>query len=107
MIYLTEKAAKQIKEISDGEGIGHYVVRAKCIGFGCAGIGHDLSFDDIIADTDEIIELDGVKVVVDMMSFQYLENACIDYVESDFGGGFKFTSPDIKSSCGCGKSSQY
>jgi iron-sulfur cluster assembly protein len=107
MIYLTEKAAKQVKEISDGEGIGHYVVRAKVLGGGCHGMTHDLSFDDKISETDETFELDGVKLIVDMMSLQYLENACVDYVESTFGGGFKFTSPDIKGSCGCGKSVSY
>lgn len=107
MIYLTEKAAKQVKEISEEQGIGHYVVRAKCLGGGCNGITHDLSFDDQISDTDEVFELDGVKVIVDMMSLQYLENACIDYVEFTFGGGFKFTSPDIKSTCGCGNSVSY
>src|ERR1700690_630226 len=94
MIYLTEKAAKQIKEISDSEGIGHYVVRAKVFGSGCNGYQNDLSFD-------EIFEFDGVKLIVDMMSFQYLDEICIDYVESDFGGGFKFAGGGIKSSCGC------
>jgi iron-sulfur cluster insertion protein len=107
IMYITEKAVKQVKEIADAEGIGYYIVRAKVLGGGCHGMTHDLTFDDQISDTDEVIELDGVKVIIDMMSFQYLENACIDYVESAFGGGFKFSSPDIKSSCGCGSSVTY
>jgi iron-sulfur cluster insertion protein len=107
MIYLTEKAAKQVRTISDDEGIGYYIIRAKCLGGGCAGMTHDLSFDNQISDTDEVFELDGVKLIVDQVSMQYLENACIDYVETTFGGGFKFSSPDIKSTCGCGSSVQY
>jgi iron-sulfur cluster insertion protein len=107
MINITEKAAVKIKEMADEENIGYYIVRAKQIGGGCNGMITDIFFDDIINDTDEVFEFDGVKIVVDMVSFQYLDNSLINYEETDFGGGFKVTNPNIKSSCGCGKSSSY
>ena len=73
-----------------------------------SGFSHDMQFDDQISDTDEVIEFDGIKIIVDQMSWQYLENLCIDYKESEFGGGgFSFSGPDIKSTCGCGSSVAY
>jgi iron-sulfur cluster assembly accessory protein len=107
MIYLTEKAANQIKLIADEQGIDNYCIRVKCKGGGCGGMTHDINFDSQIIDTDEVVDFDDVKIVIDQISWQYLENVCIDYVESTFGGGFSFTSPDIKSTCGCGKSVSY
>jgi len=107
MINITEKAAIKIKEMADEEGIGYYIVRAKIIGFGCSGMGNDMYFDDQISDTDEVFELDGVKVVVDFMSMQYLDGSVIDYQDKEFGGGFKFNNPNVTGSCGCGSSQSY
>jgi len=104
MIHLTEKAAKQIKEISDAEGIGHLTVRVKVVGGGCAGFSHDMYYDDQVTDMDETFDVDGVKIVVDPLSFQYLDEVTIDYVESPIGAGFKFLNPNVKGTCGCGSS---
>jgi iron-sulfur cluster insertion protein len=103
MIYLTEKAAKQIKIIADDEGIGHYIIRVGCKGGGCAGFSYDLNFDDKINELDEVFELDGVKIVCDPMSMQYLEGTVVDYGDSLIGG-FSFKNPNAKGSCGCGHS---
>jgi iron-sulfur cluster insertion protein len=107
MITITDAAVEKIKELSDEEGLDYYIVRAKVIGFGCSGMGHDLCFDNNISEDDEVLEKDGIKVIIDQMSYQYLENATIDFVEGDFQSGFKFLSPDIKSTCGCGSSVSY
>ena len=107
MINLTEKAAVKIKQISDDDSLGHYVVRIKTIGGGCAGMTNDMFYDDQISETDEISELDGVKIICDFLSFQYLDGTTIDYLDHDMGGGFKFLNPNVKSSCGCGKSVSY
>lgn len=107
MITLTDKAIEKIKEISVSEDIGHFNLRVKVQGGGCSGFVHDLFFEDIISDLDEIVEIDGVKLVVDPLSYQYLQNVNIDYQEKDFGAGFKFTSPDITKTCGCGNSASY
>lgn len=56
-------------------------------------------FEDNITELDEIIEIDDIKIVVDSVSFQYLENTTIDFQERNIGSGFKFESPDIKGSC--------
>jgi iron-sulfur cluster insertion protein len=107
MIYLTEKAANQIKEISEAESLGHLTVRVKVVGGGCAGFTNDMYFDDQVSEMDEVCELDGVKVVCDPLSFQYLDETTIDYVDGPFGAGFKFLNPNVKGSCGCGSSVSY
>lgn len=104
MIHITEKAALKVKEIADDEGIGYYSIRVKCIGSGCAGFSFDLCFDDQIKDNDEVSELDGVKVICDEMSLQYMDDTVVDYETHMMGGGFKFNNPKSTGSCGCGSS---
>jgi iron-sulfur cluster insertion protein len=103
MIYLTKLAIEKIKEFADGEGLP-YIVRIKIIGGGCAGFTQDMLFDNKILDTDEQFDIEDVKLVIDQLSAQYLEDTTIDYIESQFGGGFKFINPNVKSTCGCGNS---
>lgn len=107
MITMTDKAVEKIKEISESEGLENQYVRIKVKGGGCSGMMHDMEFTIQKGDLDEEIEFDGVKIIIDPVSFQYLENVNIDYVDALIGGGFKFTSPDILTSCGCGKSVSY
>jgi len=104
MIHLTEKAAKKIEEISNSEGIGHNIIRVKVVGGGCAGFSYDLFFDDQSSPLDEVSELDGVKIIADPLSFQYLDEMVVDYVEGPINSGFKFSNPNVKSTCGCGSS---
>ncbi len=108
MISVTEKAALKIKEIADSEGIGHYNVRVRVVGGGCAGFTYDMFYEDKIGDMDEVVELTDhygtIKVVVDPLSFQYLEDTTIDWQEAAFGAGFKFLNPNVTGSCGCGSS---
>lgn len=104
MITVTEKAVDKIKEISDSEGIGHYSIRVKVVGGGCAGMTNEIFFEEKPLELDEVVEFGDVKIIVDPLSIQYLENVEIDYVEGNLGSGFKFNNPDVKSSCGCGHS---
>jgi iron-sulfur cluster insertion protein len=104
MITITAKAVEQIKELSEAEGIGYNIVRIGVKGGGCAGYMTDMAFDDQIQDTDEVIEQNDVKIVIDMISFQYLDGTEIDYVEGLTGAGFKFNNPQAQHTCGCGKS---
>lgn len=104
MISFTDKAIEKLKEIADGEGITNLTVRAKVVGGGCAGFMYDLYFEDNTTDMDERSEKDGVVVVVDPLSLQYLDGTEIDYVESLVTSGFKFNNPNTTGSCGCGNS---
>lgn len=104
MIYITEKAANKIREISEAEGIGYLSVRVKIQGGGCAGFTYDMYFDDKTTDMDEVAELDGIKVFIDPLSFQYMDEVTMDYVDGPLGAGFKFLNPNVKGTCGCGSS---
>lgn len=107
MITVTAVAVAKIKEISEAEGFGHTKIRIKVIGGGCAGFQYDMEFiehADAVGELDEITEQDGVTVLVDPVSFQYLSNVNIDFVDGLVGAGFKFNNPDAKGSCGCGHS---
>ena len=104
MITITEKAAAKVKEIADAEALAGQGLRLRVIGGGCAGFSYDLYFEDQIGEMDEQFESNGVKLFVDPLSFQYLEQTEIDYVEGIHGSGFKFNNPNVKSTCGCGSS---
>lgn len=104
MIILTERAITKIKEFAEGEGIGHNTIRVKVQGGGCAGFTNDMEFNDQVGELDEVFEFGDVKVVVDPLSLQYLENVEIDFQDTPLGSGFKFNNPNVKSTCGCGNS---
>lgn len=101
---LTDKAVAKVKEIREAEGLGEQGLRVRVIGGGCSGFTYDLFFEDEVSDVDQTFESGGIKLYVDMMSFQYLEGVEIDYVEGLHGAGFKFLNPNAKSTCGCGSS---
>lgn len=107
MLQLTKIAISKIKEISESEDIGHYSIRVKLRGGGCAGWIRELDFDNLPKESDEVLEFDGIKIIVDQISGQYLNETTIDYEGGLMGGGFKFISKDITGSCGCGKSVSY
>ena len=104
MITVTERAAEKVKQISADEHLEGQGLRLRVIGGGCAGFTYDLYFEDAMSDVDELFESLGVKLYVDPLSFQYLEDTEIDYVEGVHGAGFKFNNPNSKGSCGCGSS---
>jgi len=104
LVKLTAKAAEKVKAIRAEEKIEDgYGLRLKVQGGGCSGFAYDLFFDQV-QDVDQTFESQGVKMVCDQMSLMYLVGTEIDYVESVQGSGFKFTNPNVKSTCGCGSS---
>jgi iron-sulfur cluster insertion protein len=104
MIQLTSKASDKVKEIREAESLGEQGLRVRVIGGGCSGFTYDLFFEDETTEFDSVFESDGIKLYVDMMSYQYLEGTEIDYVEGLHGAGFKFQNPQAKGTCGCGSS---
>ncbi len=104
MITITERAAHKVKEIASTESLEGQGLRLRVIGGGCAGFSYDLYFEDAPSDMDERFESQGVSLYIDPVSYQYLENTEIDYVEEVHASGFKFNNPNVKGSCGCGSS---
>ena len=103
MISLTENAAAKVKGILEQESIPAGGLRIYVQGGGCSGFSYGMVLDEA-AEGDQILEVAGVKVIVDPMSLRYLEGAEIDYKEDLMGGGFAVKNPNATSTCGCGHS---
>ena len=102
---LTEQASTKIKDlIIDENDPNIKCLRISVKGGGCSGFQYDFSFDVEIEETDFIFECDDVKVAVDFMSMEYLNEATVDYVEKNFESKFVINNPGAKSTCGCGSS---
>ncbi len=104
LVKLTARAAEKVKAIRSEEKIeDSYGLRLKVMGGGCSGFAYDLFFDQP-QDVDQTFESQGIRLLCDQMSLMYLVGTEVDYVESLQGSGFKFTNPNVKSTCGCGSS---
>ena len=104
LVKLTARAAEKVKAIRAEEKIEEsYGLRLKVMGGGCSGFSYDLFFDQP-QEVDQAFESQGIRLLCDQMSLMYLVGTEIDYVESLQGSGFKFTNPNVKSTCGCGSS---
>ena len=97
-------AASKVKELIQDEGNEALMLRVFISGGGCSGFQYGFTFDEIIGEGDTVIENEGVKLLVDPMSFQYLSGAEIDYSEGMEGAQFVIRNPNATTTCGCGSS---
>jgi iron-sulfur cluster assembly protein len=105
-ISLTDKAASKIAELLGGqEDAGDQALRVAVRGGGCSGFQYALAFDQA-KDDDHVFEVDGVSVVVDKVSMQFVFGSEVDYVEGLQGAGFQVNNPNVVAACGCGSSFQ-
>jgi iron-sulfur cluster assembly accessory protein len=106
MINVTETAASKINELLVEEGRTGAGLRVFVQGGGCSGFQYGLMIDDGDGDaeTDQVFEVQGVKLLVDPISMRYLSGAEVDFVDNNMGGGFTIKNPNAKSTCGCGSS---
>ena len=102
-ITVTERAARRIGEILRAEPSGA-MLRLSVMGGGCSGFQYKFDVDRDKGDDDIVIDRDGVTVLVDPVSLQYLAGSEIDYVDDLIGASFKVNNPKAKASCGCGTS---
>jgi iron-sulfur cluster insertion protein len=104
MISITSAAAKKIKTIIDAEDPS-LKLRVFVQGGGCTGFQYGFSIEEQPpAEDDFTFEKDGVGVVIDSMSMQYMTEAEIDYTESLMGSNFTIRNPNVTATCGCGSS---
>ena len=105
-ITLTAKAAGKIGELLGGqEGSDEQALRVAVRGGGCSGFQYALAFDRA-KDDDHVFEVDGVAVIVDKVSMQFVFGSEVDYVEGLQGAGFQVNNPNVVAACGCGSSFQ-
>ena len=103
-LMFTQGAANKVKSLIDEEGNERLKLRVFVTGGGCSGFQYGFTFDEDVADDDTIVERDGVSLVVDPMSFQYLVGAEVDYQEGLEGSRFVINNPNASTTCGCGQS---
>ncbi len=101
---LTDAAAAKVKKLVEEEGNPNLKLRVMVQGGGCSGFQYGFEFDENVAEDDVQIEKDGVIMLVDTMSLQYLAGAEVDYLECLEGARFVINHPNAKSTCGCGSS---
>ncbi len=104
MIDLTENAITKVREILSSQEPKPQGLRISVVGGGCSGFSYSMAFENTPNMLDKTYNYDGLKVFVDQASLLYLDGAQVDYVESLEGSGFKFSNPQVKSTCGCGSS---
>ena len=104
MVQLTENAVTKVKEILASQEPKPAGLRIAVVGGGCSGFSYSMAFENQPNMLDKTYNYDGLKVFVDQASMLYLDGASVDYVETLEGSGFKFSNPNVKSTCGCGSS---
>ena len=103
-IVFTDAAARKVQELVLEEGNPGLKLRVYISGGGCSGFQYGFSFDEEQAEDDIAVTNDGVTLLVDPMSFQYLMGAEVDYSESLAGAQFVIRNPNANTTCGCGSS---
>lgn len=101
---ISENAAKRLKAMIEGEGNPALKFRITVSGGGCSGFQYGFDFDDAINEDDLTFERDGITVVVDEVSMQFLGNAELDFKQELIGSYFALENPNASSTCGCGTS---
>ena len=101
---LTPRAVAQVKQVQTEQGFQDYYLSVRVVPAGCSGFGYDLNLIKDIKAGDVVGEQDGIRLVTDALSQQYLAGTEVDYVVGATAAGFKFENPNAKSTCGCGTS---
>ena len=103
MLTMSPTAVEKVKAIM-AERNEVSALRISVVGGGCSGFQYQMTLENQPQRDDKVIEMDGLKVVVDSRSMLYLAGTRVDYVDGLSGSGFKFENPNAKGSCGCGES---
>ncbi|MDK9726434.1 MAG: iron-sulfur cluster insertion protein ErpA [Sterolibacteriaceae bacterium MAG5] len=103
-IVFTDNAANKVKELIQEEGNPELKLRVFVTGGGCSGFQYGFTFEESANEDDTAMEKNGVTLLVDPMSYQYLVGAEIDYTEGLQGSQFVIKNPNAQSTCGCGSS---
>jgi len=103
-LIFTDSAATKVRELIEDEGNDSLMLRVFISGGGCSGFQYGFTFDENVSEGDAVIENEGVKLLIDPMSIQYLMGAEIDYTEGLEGAQFVIRNPNASTTCGCGSS---
>lgn len=100
----SDRAAAKVKALIEEEGNAKLKLRVFVTGGGCSGFQYGFTFDELQADDDTAVANQGVELLIDPLSYQYLAGAAVDYVEGLEGSRFVVSNPNATATCGCGSS---
>jgi iron-sulfur cluster insertion protein len=103
-VNFTDSAATKVKALIEEEGNDNLKLRVYVTGGGCSGFQYGFTFDEAVNDGDTSVEKNGVTLLIDPMSYQYMVGAEIDYKEDLEGAQFVIRNPNATTTCGCGSS---
>ena len=103
-LVFTDSAAAKVKDLVDEEGNPELKLRVFVQGGGCSGFQYGFTFDEVVNEDDTQMTKNGVTLLIDAMSLQYLVGAEIDYKEDLQGAQFVIKNPNATTTCGCGSS---
>ena len=104
-VALSEAASKKLKDLIAKNGTeADTYLRVYVTGGGCSGFRYGMALDNKVHEGDEVVQGDGIKVVVDAGSKEFIDGSSVDYVETVAGSGFTISNPNSWSTCGCGQS---
>jgi iron-sulfur cluster assembly protein len=104
LIHVTPAAIAEVKRLMAEEGQTGLYLRIGVTSGGCSGMSYAMEFDSKQSDLDREFDFDGLKVRVDLKALLHLTGTTLDFKGGLLGGGFTFTNPKAKRSCGCGSS---
>ncbi len=104
VLALSDRAVAKVKHLIEEEASDELKLRVFVTGGGCSGFQYGFTLDEIAADDDTAVEKDGVTVLIDPLSYQYLVGAEVDYSEGLEGSRFVVVNPNASTTCGCGSS---
>jgi iron-sulfur cluster insertion protein len=100
----SDSAAAKVKQLIDEEGNAELKLRVFVSGGGCSGFQYGFTFDEVTNEDDTVMQKNGVTLLIDAMSYQYLVGAEIDYTQGVEGEQFVIKNPNATTTCGCGSS---
>ena len=103
-LLFTDAAANKVKELINEEGNDALKLRVFVAGGGCSGFQYGFTFDEDVNEDDTVMQKNGVALLIDPMSYQYLVGAEIDYQDNLEGAQFVIKNPNATTTCGCGSS---
>ena len=101
---MTPVASAKVRDLLVEQDNPDLALRVYVAGGGCSGLQYGMALDDSMMEGDTLVELDGIRVVIDSESLSFIDGSQIDYVDSLMGAGFTVNNPNAVSTCGCGHS---
>ena len=104
IVTLTDAAAAKVRSMMQKEGKEDYALRFGVVTGGCAGLSYEMKFQKSAYDNDIAFKQNGLDIIINQESVEFVSGIEIDYVDTLRESGFKYKNPKAKSSCGCGTS---